>query len=42
MLTRVLSAFERFEDSPAGLILGVLIVFALPLGLLALNEGGVR
>jgi hypothetical protein len=42
MLTRALAALRRFEDSPAGLCLGVLTVFALPLALLALNEAGVR
>ncbi len=42
MLKRALTACARFEDSPAGLILGLITVFALPLALLALNEAGVR
>lgn len=42
MIHRLLTALYRFEDSPAGMCLGVATVFALPLILLALNEGGMR
>lgn len=42
MLTRLLAAIDRFEDRPAGRFLGLVVLFALPLALLALNEGGVR
>lgn len=35
-------SIKAFEDSPAGLALGLALIFALPLALLALNEGGVR
>lgn len=42
MMRRLLSALDRFEDSPAGRGLGLITLFALPLALLALNEAGVR
>ncbi len=42
MLTRIVIALGRFEDSPAGHVLGLVVLFALALSPLALNEAGVR
>lgn len=42
MLKRAFAACARFEDSPAGLILGLACLCALTLLPLALNEGGLR
>lgn len=42
MMRRILSALDRFEDSPAGLLLGAVAVFVPPILILSLNEGGVR
>jgi hypothetical protein len=42
MLKRAFAACARFEDSPAGLILGLIILCLLALLPLALNEGGMR
>jgi hypothetical protein len=42
MLKRAFAACARFEDSPAGLILGLIILCLFALLPLALNEGGLR
>jgi hypothetical protein len=42
MLKRAFAACARFEDSPAGLCLGLVILTSLALLPLALNEGGLR
>lgn len=42
MLKRACAALRRFEDSPAGLCLGLIILCAMAVLPLALNETGVR
>ena len=42
MFTHILTAIDRFEDSPLGRALGAVALFALALLPLALNEGGFR
>ena len=42
MMRRILSALDRFEDSPAGLFLGAVALFVPPILIMSLNEGGVR
>ena len=40
MFTRFLTALDRFEDSPLGSVLGLVVLLALAVLPLALNEGG--